>query len=300
MAWSIMSAPMILVRRAEPEDRARILEISSQIWDGDDYVPELLDGWMADREGELAVATLDRHVTAFAHRTWLSPGIAWLEGIRTDPAWEGHGAARAITQHFIREAKNDGALRINLSTHIDSEASIHIIESSGFACVGTFSYVKRTAETAPPPAHPLLGDIRSLSQPEALAFVESSTFLAMAQRRFPRGWRFFPFDQNPSEAIARLNYVIGMWEKDVLSAALCIRQKPDHIGQITINFLDGEPEAMRCLLSRAIKHYDGKGFEMMVPIHQGQHAPAMKVLREFAFTSWSDFKPDVFAYEMVL
>jgi hypothetical protein len=66
----------VLVRQAAVTDRARILEISSQIWDGNDYVPEVLDAWFADAEGELVVATLDGHVIAFAHRSWLCPKVA--------------------------------------------------------------------------------------------------------------------------------------------------------------------------------------------------------------------------------
>jgi len=291
---------MISVRRARPEDRARILEISSQIWDGDDYVPELLDGWFSDHEGELAVASLDDRLIAFAHRTWLSPGVAWFEGIRTDPKWEGHGAAKAITDHFIRRARDAGASHIELSTYIDNDASIHIIESYGFSRVGTFSYVERLAEAIAPLTAATSATIRPLSKTDTLAFVGSSRFLSLAHRRFPRGWRFFPFDHDPSEAIARLNYRMGAWKNDVLSAALCIRQGPDHAGRITINFLDGEPAAMRALLSHAFHLYTGKEFEMMVPCDQGQHAGALGVLREAGFTSWSDFKADVFAYEMVL
>jgi hypothetical protein len=71
-------------------------------------------------------------------------------------------------------------------------------------------------------------------------------------------------------------------------------------GQITINFFDGKPSAMRSLLTHALRHYAGKEFEMMVPVHQGKHARALDILREAGFTSWSDFNPDVFAYEMVL
>ena len=84
-----VSGMSVCVRRAIESDRARILEISSQIWGGDDYVPELLDRWFADLEGELVVATLDDHVISFAHRTWLCPGIAWFEGMRADPAFQG-------------------------------------------------------------------------------------------------------------------------------------------------------------------------------------------------------------------
>lgn len=292
-----MPTSKIHVRRATPEDRARILEISSQIWDGDDYVPELLDGWFSDHEGEFAVALLNDHLIAFAHRTWLSPGIAWLEGIRTDPAWEGHGAARAITTHFIRGARCDGATRINLSTHIDNAASIHIIESYGFARVGTFSHVERLANIAPPLPFPNSNHIRQLSEAEALKFVQESHFLALARNRFPRGWRFFPFDQHPREAIARIAYH-GLEQDEELKAVL--GHGPDHEGCITLNFLDGEPDAMRILLNDILRSYENTTVEMMVPCDQGRHAGALTVLKEAGFTSWTDFKPDVFAYEMVL
>ena len=292
-----MSNQMITVRRARPEDRARILEISSQIWDGEDYVPELLDGWFSDHEGELTVAILDDHLIAFAHRTWLSPGIAWFEGIRTDPAWEGHGAAKAITEYFIREARAAGASHIELSTYIDNEASIHIIEAYGFSCVGTFSYVERLAEVDSSRAATTSGKIRNISESEALDFVGSSQFLSLARRRFPRGWRFFPFDHSPNEAIARITH-IGLEQDGVLQAVLC--HGPDHEGSMTINFLDGELASMRDLLNHVLQSYQGTTVAMMVPCDQGQYADALGILKETGFTSWSDFKVDVFAYEMVL
>ncbi|MBU1050774.1 GNAT family N-acetyltransferase, partial [Candidatus Bipolaricaulota bacterium] len=282
---------MISVRRATIEDRPRILEISSKIWDGDDYVPELLDEWFSDHAGELAVAAWDNLVIGFAHRTWLSPGISWFEGIRTDPAWQGHGAAKAITEHFIRGARMDGATRINLSTYIENEASIHIIESYGFSRVATFSYVERLAEAPSLLPAEMPAEIRLLSAPETLSFVDTSHFLSLAHRRFPRGWRFFPFDHDPGEAIARLQFCVGLWVEGVLTAALCIRQAPQHTGRVTVNFLDGEPENARCLLAYAMSQFEGRSFEMMVPVDQGRHALPLDFLREVGFTSWSGFKP---------
>ena len=290
----------IHVRKATPEDRTRILAISAQMWDGEDYVPELLDGWFADIEGELAVATMDDHVIAFAHRTWLCPRIAWFEGIRTDPAVQSRGAGKAITEHLIRAARSDGATHINLSTYIENEASIHIIESYGFALVGTFCYQERDAELAPPEPGDESLSIRPISEQETVEFVGHSEFLTLARQRFPRGWRFFPFDHDPREAIARLECRLGCWEGEQPCAVLCIRQSPDHAGRITINFLDGDPGAMRVLLDRSLHLYAGKTTEIMVPIHQGRPAAARKLLREAGFQSWSEFKPDVFVYELVL
>jgi len=287
------------VRTAQVGDRDRIVEISSRIWEGEDYVPEVLDDWFADREGELAVAMLDGQIISFAHRTWLCPGIAWLEGIRTDPVSEGHGAARAITEHFIRGARAAGATHIELSTHVDNKASIHIIESYGFQVVGSFSYLERPCDVAPPEIMPGSASIRPISETETVEFVSHSEFLLLAQRRFPRGWRFFPFDHDPLEATARLECRLGIGDMGALKAAVCIRQSPNHGKWATINFLDGDEVAMQVLLNHALQLYAGKNLSMMVPIHLGQHAPVLGLLRDNGFKSWSEFKPDVFAYELV-
>lgn len=295
-----MSNQLVQVRRATPDDRKHILEISAQIWDGQDYVPGLLDGWFTDRKGELVVATLNDQVIAFANRTWLCPGIAWLEGMRTDPAFQGRGAGKAITEYLIRASQNAGATHIELSTYIDNEASIHIIESYGFQLVGTFSHLERSGELAPPESAGGSASIRSISEQETIEFVGHSEFLSLALRRFPRGWRFFPFDHNPGEAIARLKCRLGFQQGNELSAVLCIRQSSDHDGGITINFLDGEPDAMHALLNHALRLYSGKTLETMVPIHLGKHAALLSVLRQAEFASWSQFRADVFVYELLL
>jgi len=288
---SRVSGMSVCVRRAIESDRARILEISSQIWGGDDYVLDLLDGWFADLEGELVVAALDDHVISFAHRTWLCPGIAWFEGMRTDPAFQGRGAGKAITEHLIRAVRDARATHIELSTYIDNKASIHIIESYGFQLVGTFSYLERPHDSESPETVGEVSSIRSLSEQETLEFVRNSDYLSLAQRRFSHGWKFFPFDHDPKKAIVDLECRLGYWELDELKAALCIRHRPDHEGWITINFLDGEPDAMCALLDHAVSLYAGTTMEIMVPIRSGRHAAALKLLRRAGFKSWSKSSP---------
>jgi len=298
--FNLMPDQLLRVRRATLDDRARILKISSRIWEGADYVPELLNGWFADREGELVVATLDEHVIAFAHRTWLCPRIAWFEGIRTDPSFQGRGAGKAITEYLINAAREDGASHIELSTYIDNETSIYIIESYGFQMVGTFSYLERPADLDPPESVTASSCIHPVSEKETIEFVSHSEFLSLARRRFPRGWRFFPFDHDPREATARLGLRLGFWEEEKLVALLCVRQSLDHEGGITINFLDGAPAAMRALLNHSLHLYEGRTMEIMVPIHQNRHAAVLELLQEAGFKSWSEFKADVLVYEMLL
>jgi len=76
----------VTIRTARLADRSRILAISSQIWGGDDYVPQIIDEWLRMRSSEVAVADLNGSVIAFARTVNLTPGYVWLEGIRTDTA----------------------------------------------------------------------------------------------------------------------------------------------------------------------------------------------------------------------
>jgi len=294
-----MAERRVLVRRAVAADRARILEISGKIWNGDDYVPETLDAWLTDAGGELVVATLAERVISFAHRSWLCPGIAWFEGIRTDPEFQGYGAGRAITEYLIGSARGDGAARIGLSTYIDNEASIHIIEAYGFRRVATYCYLERAAQV-PSNIPSQGGTVRPLSEAETVAFVADSEFLSLAARRFPRGWRFFPFDHDPREATARLAYRTGVEENGTLAAVLCARQGPKHEGAITVNFLDGTPDGMHTLLHHALTWYRGRPMECMLPVSQTQRAAAYAPLIDAGFTPWNDFAPDVFLYELWL
>jgi GNAT superfamily N-acetyltransferase len=99
----------LILRRATPDDKPRILEIVAQIWEGDDDVPAVIDGWLADENGEVTVAALDGEVISFAGFSWLLPGYAWFEGLRTEPTRRNIGAAKAIIHYFLDKARAGGA-----------------------------------------------------------------------------------------------------------------------------------------------------------------------------------------------
>ncbi len=100
------------LRRLDAGDRPRIIEISSQIWDGHDDVPDQLDAWIDDACGEALGAVLEGGLVGFARRTWLSPGLSRLEGIRTDPVFRGRGVGRVLTEVLIAGARAAGVARL--------------------------------------------------------------------------------------------------------------------------------------------------------------------------------------------
>ena len=288
------------LRALTSDDRRRASAISAQIWDGHDYVPELLDEWFADADGEIVGAVLDDRVVGFARRTWLAPRLAWFEGIRTDPAYRGRGVGRAITEYLIDQARVAGASRICLSTYVDNQASIHIIESYGFVLVSTFVIRERPANKPSVEAGPeAASHIAPASKEQTISFVADSPFLRLANRRFPRGWRFFPFDHDPAEAVSRISVRLGWWSGGHLEALLC-SQRPPGASETVFNFLDGELEAMRGLLRHALALYPEAKIAFMVPAAEGQTAAVDSLLDEHGFVPWADGVPDVFVYELTL
>ena len=264
-------------------------------------MPALLDEWLADADGEVVGAVIDNELVGFARRTWLAPDMAWFEGIRTDPAYRGRGVGRAITDYLIGWARAADAAQISLSTYIDNEASIRIIESYGFERVATFTYRERATDaTSPDPDAGADPRIAPVSAEETVKYVADSPFLQLGRRRFPRGWRFFPFDHDPREAVARMGLRLGWHDNGNLKALLCARWRPGESDHAVFNFLDGDPEAMRALLRYALALYAGAEIAFMVPVSGGRVAAVAPLLDEFAFKTWTDGTADVYVYELAL
>lgn len=199
---------MIRTRKATPQDTKRILAISAQIWDGNDYVPSTLAGWLTDPNGELLVAEVDGAVVGFAYRTWLLPGHAWLQGIRTDPLARGKGVGKALSHALIDRSREEGATRISLSTYIDNTASLRLIDSLGFERVASFVYLERTS-AAPPWPDPLDPGVAEVPADDAVCFVSESRYLATAHGWYPVEWLFLPFADRPQSFLQRSPYRTG-------------------------------------------------------------------------------------------
>jgi ribosomal protein S18 acetylase RimI-like enzyme len=283
------------VRVAREADRERILAISAQIWDGYDYVPHVLDEWLAGTRGELLVAEIDGQVAAFSYLTWLADGHAWLQGIRADTAMRGRGAAKALTERSIARAWVAGARRIGLSTYVDNQASMHIAESFGFRRVASFVYL----EGEPAGRDEMKDvDVEPLSAKTAADIVGTSDFLAAAGGRFPWEWKFLEFAWSPETALAWTPYRIGLRRDGRVVAALCASPGAGTSDASFLSFLDGTPEDIAILFRHAQAELGSAKWEAMVPKAGDRVAAALLALREAGLRSWSEYEEDVFVYEL--
>lgn len=301
---------MMNIRRARQEDRGRILEISAQIWEGEDYIHWVIDDWLADPNGEVAVAELGGRIVAFSFRSWLFPGYAWLSGIRTDPASQGRGAGRTLTEHSLRGARREGADRVGLSTYIDNEASIHIIESYGFERIASYSFAE-TPKDKGLNAAPLATDglhIEPIGADEAGAFVRSSIFLETCAGRIPWLWKMYPFAETEDLIFKRVPYWRGVREGGKLVSLVGATPGEDEEDAAFVSFLDGTPELSAALLSQAaldlrFGHRPAR-IEAMLPGRsmdpKTDEIPAVRAARAVGLRTWNDFAVDTYAYELRL
>jgi L-amino acid N-acyltransferase YncA len=285
-------------RTATVGDRARILEITSQTWEGDDYIPDVVDDWLASSAGRLIVAELDGQVVGLARYDRTFPGYAWFEGLRMDPAYTGRGIAKAITGYLVGLAQAEEVERIGLSTYFDNLASQKVTAGFGFEKVAGFAASSAEVEKLRPLA---TASARAEIVPfgEALAFIASSAALAAGVGFLPHSWRFYPFARSPRLALERMAHVLGIREDGKLVALVCVGDHSPHgPSSFSVDFLEGDPAALRELVRHALTLITAERYlEAMIPCRDGTALHTLGILNEAGFEPWNNGREDVLVFE---
>jgi GNAT superfamily N-acetyltransferase len=107
------------IHPARETDTPGVMELSSRIWDGEDYVPHVWFDWLSDPRGMLVVAEHQNKIIGLGKLTCLSEKDWWLEGLRVHPDFEGRGIASQIHE-FLLDAwtkKGRGTVRLGTASH---------------------------------------------------------------------------------------------------------------------------------------------------------------------------------------
>ncbi len=175
-------------RRITAADRPALEAIAAQTWNGDDYLPDVFDAWLADPEGMFYAACLpDERLAGAAKVTRLGVGEWWLEGIRVAPDLRGQGIGRAVHAYGVRlaeqlhRATGERDAEVRFCTNIGN-APIHRMAST-FQFRQAAQFWRYSASAQPSTAHaatfqPLHAD----HLPALRAFLDASPHYANAQR----------------------------------------------------------------------------------------------------------------------
>ena len=97
-------------------DRDRVLEISGDVWEGSDYLPEVFDEWASDPGAFFQAAEIDGTVVGVQRLRPIARRVMFYEGLRVASSHRRRGVARAMLRQAIRQARGMGFERVRLYT----------------------------------------------------------------------------------------------------------------------------------------------------------------------------------------
>ena len=181
----MLTDPIVVCRPALPKDSGDVLELTSHIWEGHDYIPHVWADWLADPEGLLAVAECGGRVVGIYKLTCLGPAEWYLEGLRVHPEQEGRGTAALLHDYLMDHWRRVGSGLIRLATVTHNLKVHHLAARTGFK-----EKVSFTPFIAPALNEPAEGfsPIQPEQAAQALELIRQSPALALSHGLVDRGW----------------------------------------------------------------------------------------------------------------
>lgn len=117
-------------------DYDEVKDLCKNIWDGCDYLPQVFNRWVNDKNGCFLGLLHNNQIVALGKYSILLDNQGWLEGLRVHPNYRGQGFANKISDKLLSIAKNDlnenKIPSIGMCTHLDTPASINMMSNRGF------------------------------------------------------------------------------------------------------------------------------------------------------------------------
>ena len=224
----------VKIRKAKPSDKAPILEISKKIWSGHDYLPEVLDDWLADKNARLFVATVNGKTVGVAHASLQTPHIAWLEGVRIHEQYRGLGIAGKLNKALVEWARRRGARVARLSTGSRNHASRKHLQKIGFPVIQTFQRLDTTRGLRVRPA----GVTKARRSAKPLwSWLRQRPNFAENHAMYSDGWTWYPLTLQTLRKLMSQGRVFITSKNGQLSSC-CILLDEDRI--LTMGFSAGE------------------------------------------------------------
>ncbi len=143
----------VTVRPARPEDRDEVLSFCRRTFQWGDYIGDVWDRWVADPAGPIFVVVIERRIAGVGKLTMISKKEAWLEGLRVNPDFRGHGVAKALYQATEAAARRRGARVARYATFADNQAIHHLSLRYGYTHGASLTEYVASGQPGPLPAH---------------------------------------------------------------------------------------------------------------------------------------------------
>ncbi|MFX0077100.1 MAG: GNAT family N-acetyltransferase [Candidatus Hermodarchaeota archaeon] len=125
----------VYFRELTSEDIPAIKDISKDIWEGEDYIPYVIDKWLQDENCMNYGTFIDKQKTdliGFGRVKLYNKDIAWLEGGRIKVSYQGQGIGKLQLGYAVEYAAKSGVKVAQYDTGSDNSASISLAKFYGF------------------------------------------------------------------------------------------------------------------------------------------------------------------------
>jgi GNAT superfamily N-acetyltransferase len=233
-------AEELVVRPARPDDRAPVEQVCAHTWEWGDYIPEVWDEWLADRDAVMLVGEIRGRVVAVGRVAFLPYGQAWFEAMRVDPDYRQRGIARQFLQHKLDLARARGNRLARLATSASNTPVHRMMASAGMACIG--AYIQWTAEPSDqgPP-------ITSLSPEQAgpvHGFLEASPVLVHTRGLYSVDWTWQELSRQRAADLLLAGQMAALPGPGGSLQALAVLQYTPDDDRLWVGYADGEPTAV--------------------------------------------------------
>jgi GNAT superfamily N-acetyltransferase len=124
---------LAIVRKVRASDKQDILEISSKIWEGHDYVPSIVGKWIRNHKCHTYGVEVDNHLVAIGNlRLTDRNQTGWMEGLRVHPDYRKRGYADMLTKNFLELGSTLKVRRLRYTTGEDNRISLQLAKKAGF------------------------------------------------------------------------------------------------------------------------------------------------------------------------
>ncbi len=255
-----MTGP-VRVCRAQPEDRDQVLSFCMRTWEWGDYIGDVWDEWVRGDTGPLLVAVVGDQVAGTGKVTMLSRAEAWLEGLRVNPAFRGHGVAQALYDAAETEARKRWARVARYATPSTNVAIHNLSERFGYRRVARLVEYAAPAEAGELPHLLALADADAAESQLALV----TKGLAASGGLYHGGWHCRELRGGRLREHIVNGEAYGVRQGGWPVALALVSEHDSHHG-LRVGFLGGNSPAVAELARqlRALAHHEGSERVMVV------------------------------------
>ncbi len=294
-------ADNINIRFARKEDKEAILNICSQIWEGDDYIPNVIDEWLKNENSKFFILEYNGVITHFERLRIQSQTDGWAEGLRADPQYSGKGLASKLMSYIVEYAKKIGLKTLRASIYYKNDASLALTQKMGYDLIKKYIFARKEIENIPEKSTPT--NVISLTEKHffpILKFLEESQTYKEFDRFITNGWLFHKHKDSIWYDLLKNGKIYTTSQSEKLESLMLLDYANCRFNELSIGFIDGNTEAINTLINYAEQTVKRGGYDELC-IVAPENTKLANHIRTKEFETWEEsYDANVLLFEKKL